>query len=42
MGVALRTADYRWVGAAVVAYFLVEFAAGVRWQILLKVQEDSP
>ena len=38
MGVALRTADYRWIVAALFAYFLVEFAAGVRWHILLKVQ----
>ncbi len=38
MGVALRTADYRWIVAALFAYFVVEFAAGVRWHILLKVQ----
>jgi uncharacterized protein (TIRG00374 family) len=36
---ALRAADYLWIGAAVIAYFLVEFAAGVRWWILLKVQQ---
>ena len=38
MAVALRMADYRWIAAALFAYFLVEFAAGVRWHILLKVQ----
>jgi hypothetical protein len=38
MGVALRMADYRWVAAAILAYFLVEFAAGVRWYVLLRVQ----
>jgi hypothetical protein len=36
---ALWTADYLWIGAAVIAYFLVELAAGVRWWILLKVQQ---
>ena len=35
---ALRMADYRWVLAALAAYFVVEFAAAVRWWILLKVQ----
>ena len=39
MGVALRMADYRWIGVALVCYFLVELAAGVRWWILLKVQQ---
>ncbi|HXA09944.1 MAG TPA: lysylphosphatidylglycerol synthase transmembrane domain-containing protein, partial [Chthoniobacterales bacterium] len=38
MAVALRMADYRWVVAALAAYFLVEFAAAVRWWILLRVQ----
>ncbi len=38
MAVALRMADYRWVAAAMLAYFLVEFAAGVRWYVLLRVQ----
>jgi uncharacterized protein (TIRG00374 family) len=38
MALAIRDADYRWVGAAIVAYVIVEFAAVVRWQILLKVQ----
>jgi len=35
---ALRQANYAWVAVALVAYFLVELAAAVRWQILLKVQ----
>jgi hypothetical protein len=39
MGVALRMADYRWIGAALACYFLVELTAGVRWWILLKVQQ---
>jgi glycosyltransferase 2 family protein len=39
MGTALRTADYRWVGAGVLAYFVVEISAAVRWQILLRVQD---
>ena len=38
MGVAVRDADYRWIAAAIVAYIMVELAAVVRWQILLKVQ----
>jgi glycosyltransferase 2 family protein len=38
MAVAIRDADYRWIGAAILMYVLVEFAAIVRWQILLKVQ----
>lgn len=39
MAVALRAADYRWIALAMVAYYTVEFAAAVRWQILLKVQD---
>ena len=38
MATAIREADYRWIAAAIVMYVLVEFAAVVRWQILLKVQ----
>jgi uncharacterized protein (TIRG00374 family) len=38
MGVAIRDADYRWIAAAIVAYIIVELAAVVRWQILLRVQ----
>jgi uncharacterized protein (TIRG00374 family) len=39
MGVALRMADYRWIIAALACYLVVELAAGVRWWILLKVQQ---
>lgn len=35
---ALASADYRWVGAGILAYLLVEAAAAVRWYILLRVQ----
>lgn len=38
MGVALRTADIRWVLAGILAYVIVEIAAAVRWNVLLKVQ----
>ena len=38
MSKALQSADYRWVGAAILAYILVEISAAVRWQILLRVQ----
>ena len=38
MGVAIRDADYRWIGAAILMYVVVEFGAVVRLQILLKVQ----
>ena len=38
MKVALAAADYRWVGAAILAYVVVEIAAAIRWQILLRVQ----
>lgn len=38
MAIALRMADYRWVGAGILAYIVVEIAAAVRWQILLRVQ----
>ncbi len=39
MAKALHEADYRWVVAAIVAYIIVEIAAAVRWQILLRVQK---
>ncbi|MEO6872676.1 MAG: lysylphosphatidylglycerol synthase transmembrane domain-containing protein [Chthoniobacterales bacterium] len=39
MVVALQTADYRWIAAAMFAYALVEFSAGVRWFVLLRVQK---
>ncbi len=38
MAVALRMADYRWIGAAVLAYVVVMAAAALRWNVLLKVQ----
>ena len=38
MAVALRAAEFRWIGAAIGAYLLVEVAAAVRWHVLLKVQ----
>ena len=38
MAVALQNADYRWIGAAILAYFVVEIAAAVRWHVLMKVQ----
>lgn len=38
MGLAMRDADYRWILAATITYVIVEFAAIVRWKILLKVQ----
>src|SRR5947207_14263038 len=38
MAEALRTADYRWVGAGILSYGLVEVFAAFRWQILLRVQ----
>ena len=39
MAEALWTADYRWVGAGILAYILVEIFAAFRWQILLRVQK---
>jgi glycosyltransferase 2 family protein len=39
MADALRAADYRWIGAAVLAYLFVEVAAALRWHVLLKVQD---
>ncbi len=39
MAVALRMADYRWIAGAILAYFIVEFVAAIRWHILLKVQK---
>ena len=38
MAEALRAADFRWIGAAVLAYLVVEVAAALRWHVLLKVQ----
>src|SRR5438128_12355446 len=39
MAEALRTADYRWVGAGILSYGLVEVFAAFRWQILLRVHK---
>lgn len=38
MGVAIHDADYRWIAAAILMYLIVELAAVIRWQILLRVQ----
>ena len=38
MGVAFRQAHYEWLVAAVLVYLIVELAAVIRWNILLKVQ----
>ena len=38
MAVALRMADYRWIGAVILAYIVVEVAAALRWNVLMKVQ----
>ncbi|MFN2507681.1 MAG: lysylphosphatidylglycerol synthase transmembrane domain-containing protein [Chthoniobacterales bacterium] len=38
MAIALRMADYRWIGAAILSYLIVEVAAALRWNVLLKVQ----
>ncbi len=38
MAIALRAADYRWIGAGILSYIMVEIAAAIRWKILLKVQ----
>ncbi len=38
MDFALRTADFRWVLGGILAYLVVEIAAGLRWKILLEVQ----
>ena len=35
---ALRRADYAWIAAAILAYFVVEIAAAIRWRMLLQVQ----
>ena len=36
---ALRQADYTWIMLAILAYVMVEIAAAIRWQILLRVQK---
>jgi len=35
---ALQKANYRWIGLGIFAYLVVEFAAAIRWRILLQVQ----
>src|SRR3712207_3325931 len=39
MAEALRAADFRWIGAAILVYLVVEIAAALRWHVLLKVQD---
>ncbi|HEY0369915.1 MAG TPA: lysylphosphatidylglycerol synthase transmembrane domain-containing protein, partial [Chthoniobacterales bacterium] len=39
MATALRLANYWWIGLGIVAYLIVELAAAVRWQVLLRVQD---
>ena len=36
---AYHEGSYWWIAAAILAYVVVEVAAAIRWQILLKVQE---
>jgi glycosyltransferase 2 family protein len=36
---AIRNAQYRWVALGILAYMVVEVAAGFRWHVLLKVQK---
>ena len=36
---ALKQANYSWIALAILAYVVVEIAAAVRWQILLRVQK---
>src|SRR5437660_3326122 len=38
MRAALKHVHLQWIGAGMLAYFLVEVAAALRWHILLKVQ----
>ena len=38
MGIALRLANYWWIALGIIAYFIVEIAAAIRWQVLLRVQ----
>ncbi|MDQ6626728.1 MAG: flippase-like domain-containing protein [Verrucomicrobiota bacterium] len=38
MGIALQLANYWWIALAAVAYLVVELAAAVRWQVLMRVQ----
>lgn len=38
MATALRLANYWWIALGIAAYFMVELAAAIRWQVLLRVQ----
>ncbi len=38
MATALQLANYWWIGLALFTYAMVELAAAVRWQVLLRVQ----
>ncbi|MBA2242060.1 MAG: flippase-like domain-containing protein [Chthoniobacterales bacterium] len=38
MATALRLANYWWIGLGILTYLVVEVAAAVRWQVLLRVQ----
>jgi glycosyltransferase 2 family protein len=38
MAAALRQADYRWIPLAILSYVIVEVAAALRWQVLMRVQ----
>ncbi|MGZ4984994.1 MAG: lysylphosphatidylglycerol synthase transmembrane domain-containing protein [Chthoniobacterales bacterium] len=39
MRTALHLANYWWIALGIVAYLIVEIAAAVRWQVLLRVQK---
>jgi uncharacterized protein (TIRG00374 family) len=38
MATALRLANYWWIGLGIITYLVVEVAAAIRWQVLLRVQ----
>lgn len=38
MGTALQLANYWWMALGILAYIVVEIAAAIRWQVLLRVQ----
>ena len=38
MATALRLANYWWIALGIFAYLMVEVAAAIRWQVLLRVQ----
>ena len=38
MAAALRLANYWWLALGIIAYLIVELAAAIRWQVLLRVQ----